>query len=448
MLTSRRALGATLAILFLAAVPASAELKLADNDRVVFFADQSLSTRYALEWLDQFLRARYPELKAEVYCAAQDGCTATEAVERLDTEILPLKPTYVVFSFGLDHAGRQAFQPAMVDSYKAAMGKMFDSVKAQNINAIAVTPPPIDDSRDKGLQNIKYQETVGKFAEALREVATEKNVPVIDWRAGIETLRSESREAAKEPFMSRGTQPIGMSLAVLCDKVLEHFGAEPMHYMAEADWQGDAVAATFGKVELTERSEHTMSMKLTGVPAPMSLGEPGDKLGNQHPLNKWQVYQLKIAHMPEGGALVSVVGKSPKPYLTQQFETGAYLTILPYFSSSKSIQNLYNAIRSKILQFEKYAQFSRKEAPEPELVEAYKLYAGAEMALAFGVYKIALRTPSSYDVALTVELAAHAAERQRLNPTPKPEKKRRPAHIRPKVKKRPATQSDDGQPTP
>ncbi len=412
-------------------LPARGEFTIGSNDRVILFGDEAFAAPFFDEWIDQLVRVRYPESKAEFICFAHGkmGSTIEEAANRLKKEVLPLKPTQVVMCFGLDHAGRKPFDQKRLDTFNEHMTAMIEQLKGSGAKVLLVTPPPPEESRNRGLEHAKYAEVIDKYAEAVRKLAEEKDAVLIDWHKAVGEYKKEHPKTADYPLTRHGLMPTGLSIAIVTDLLLTHWKAEPIEYVVQADWNSDAASASRGSATVS-RSEGRMVLALSEVPIPLAGTDQKDISPDDWPVAKWSQYRLKIANMPEGGALISSHGKGAKPYLSQQLEEGANLTIVQSLFQNPVVTNFYNAIRTKINQFGKYRASCLREAPEPELVEGYRLYLEAEKSLAFGAYKIAMRMPVTYAATLDVELVSHAMKARKPEPAPKAPVTSRPARGR------------------
>lgn len=84
------------------------------------------------------------------------------------------------------------------NTYKEYLGKMADEAKAKRANIVFVTS--VD--RAKGYVNGKFETTLGNFSKLMKDVATEKSVPVIDLNsATIEWFKAEGEEKVMKNFV-------------------------------------------------------------------------------------------------------------------------------------------------------------------------------------------------------------------------------------------------------
>ena len=419
-------------VLGAAVAPARAELLLNDTDRVILFGDTSLSETYLVESIDQFLRSKYPDLKTEVICFPGPDGDAAEGNRRLPIEVLPLQPTWVVLSFGLDAPKRKAFDQQLLDAYVQEMGKMIDLVKQSGAKLLVVTPPPVDESRNKGLVQAHYSEVVSRYAEALRTLAADKNAEMVDWHAaGTAYLEAASDvqqrySSSRDPLM-----PSFLMAAIVTDLLLSRWQAEPLDYLISADWtSSETIAVTMGTAKVTEQGDNRLGIALTGVPVALDASARGVVPPEEWPMSKWCSYRLKISHIPVAGVIISESGRAAKPFLTQQLAGGADMSAVGPLVDNKTTRKLRDVIGNKVMQYRHYQGFCHHEAPEPELVEGYRMWLAAYKELAAAAHKIAFRVPSRFDATLTIELADAAADKK-----PGGKKARSPRQKKPKPKR-------------
>ena len=128
--------------------------------------------------------------------------------------------------------------------------------------------------------------------------------------------------------------------------------------------------------------------------------------------------------------IISESGRAAKPFLSQQLVDGADMSAVGPLADNKTTRTLRDAIGTKVKQYRAYQSFCYREAPEPELVEGYRMWLAAYKELAAAAHKIAFRVPSRFDATLEIEPADAAAEKK-----PGGKKARPPRQKKPKPKR-------------
>lgn len=128
----------------------------------------------------------------EVINAGVNGDVATQAVHRLQRDVLDRKPDIVTIMFGGNEAG--FYRPETGgfsdtprvprEHFKAAVAGLVDRFRAGRIAVVLLTCPPMTE-RYWGMHLDAYQKQginflVKDYAQAVRDVAAEKNVALVD----------------------------------------------------------------------------------------------------------------------------------------------------------------------------------------------------------------------------------------------------------------------------
>jgi hypothetical protein len=413
-------------------VPAGlrAELALKETDRVILFGDRAFADPFTLSWIDQFLRIRYPEFKGEVYRMGREDSTAANGNERLAVEVMPFKPTHVVLCFGLDDPQRKALDQARLDEFVEQMRKMIETFTAANVNVTLMTPPPPDERKNRGLASAKFDTVISAYADAVRVLAEERKLPLLDWNKAMKAWLEPLGASPDVDWTEHGLVPAPISQAIATDLLLAHWGAEPLDYLVELDWRNpEPCKANIGSVEVTERTSGKLELVLKGSPVPLEPRGRGALGADRWPLAKWCVCRLKLTGVPEGGVVISSAGQAAKPFLATQLAEGADLTMVGPLVDNEAAKKFYLAIGSKLVNMLKAQTFQHEKAPEPELEKGYEMLKDAYREIALAAHRIAYRTPVRIDLPLTIELASEAMKNAPPPKTPTPPRPvRKPAN--------------------
>ena len=399
--------------------PAWAEMNLKDSDRIVFFGDASMSRSTFSFALEQFLRVRYPELKANIISLGKRRSTSEDGNQRLALEVLPLKPTCVVLCFGLEDGQNKAFDDALLDKYVAEMSKMMDTISEAGAQTIVLTPPPPEESRRQSLSFANYDDVVAEYAKAVTDLAAERKVPVLDWYGAVKKHREELGNAARQQMTEHGIVPSGLSVAIATDLLLTHWQADPFEFLITVDWKTGTVEASTGTASMLKRTDASVVLGLADIPVPPVMFDRGFAPEAAWPMCKWCGYKLKIANLPAGGAIISDdKGENAKPFLLEQLVSGADLSTIGPLASHETTAALMSLIGMKLRQVQKYGTVCRQEMPYPEFAEAYALFREAERALALAYHQVVLGTPTTLKTTVRIE-SVTKAEATPKKPPPK-----------------------------
>lgn len=252
-------------------------------------------------------------------CAGIGGDTAKGMRARLDRDVLVHKPDYMTLSAGVNDANRNV----PLDDYVADVRAILDRLLREKVQAILMTPSILSDKCPE-----QARQNIAKFADAIRQLASEYGVPLADVNASLAKAKAESVETLE----ADGIHPNYAGHRVMARIVLDAFGFTdvplPAALRAETypglvtPWRLKAVADA--KAVLDETS--VAAVKPDDSWATLALPEPGK-------IDNWWSEQTRV----EGFALSveKLAGKAPH-YLgyatlkadqakTVYFNTGAHV---------------------------------------------------------------------------------------------------------------------------
>jgi len=161
--------------------------------------------------------------RVEVVNAGVNGDIVTLAIERLKADVLDRKPDIVTIMFGGNEAGFYrpetdgfADTPRVSrDEFKATLGRVVDRFRAEGIMVVLMTCPPMT-GRYRGMHLDAYQKhginfLVKEYAQAMREVAAEKGVELID------VYRSFQQDPTTRDYFPDGLHPDARGHRVIAD---------------------------------------------------------------------------------------------------------------------------------------------------------------------------------------------------------------------------------------
>ncbi|MBC8876437.1 MAG: SGNH/GDSL hydrolase family protein [Planctomycetes bacterium] len=176
--------------------------------------------------------------KVEVVNAGINGDIVTLAIERLKRDVLDRKPDIVTIMFGGNEAGFYrpetngfADTPRVSrDEFKAALNKIVDRIQAARITVVLMTCPPMTE-RYWGMKLEPYQKhginfLVKGYAQAMRDVADEKGVELID------VYRAFQQKPKRLDYFPDGLHPDARGHRVIADLLVERLarviGRQPL----------------------------------------------------------------------------------------------------------------------------------------------------------------------------------------------------------------------------
>ena len=165
--------------------------------------------------------------KVEMGNAGVNGDIVTLASKRLQRDVLERKPNIVTIMFGGNEAGfyrpetnRFADTPRVDRAeFKTTLAKLVDRLQAKGITVVLMTCPPMTE-RYGGMHLEPYQKhginfLVKDYAQAMRDVAAEKRVELVD------VFRAFQEQPSRLDYFSDGLHPDARGHRVIADLLVE-----------------------------------------------------------------------------------------------------------------------------------------------------------------------------------------------------------------------------------
>jgi lysophospholipase L1-like esterase len=204
--------------------------------RVVVFGDSTTAVREGLVVYGALLETQCRSLgiPVDVINAGVRGNTTDHAAERFHADVILRRPDLVVLQFGINDSAVDvwkipaASQPRVsLERYVENLQRFVDTLRQQNVPVVLMTPnplqwtpqlvelygrPPYDVTDPEGLNVI-----LRHYADAVRRIAAEKEVPLVD----VMALHQERGHDRAEPLLSDGIHPNQRGHALVAHHLVE-----------------------------------------------------------------------------------------------------------------------------------------------------------------------------------------------------------------------------------
>lgn len=184
-------------------LPIAARLAAGQPTRIVCFGDSITGIYYhtgsrrawshALDWA---LRQQYPGAQLEVINAGVSGNTTTDALQRLEADVLAHAPHLVVMMFGMNDVARTP-----PETFRANLDELIQRIQAKDAAVLLLTPNSVhpDDPQ-------RPPDRVAAYAELVRGAGRTRGVPVADAFQAYEAARAD-HPATWHQLMSDAIHP-------------------------------------------------------------------------------------------------------------------------------------------------------------------------------------------------------------------------------------------------
>lgn len=199
------------------------------DDRVVIYGDSITEQRLYSRFIQQYIQCRYPELKVKFYNAGWSGDTAGGAFNRLERDVLSLKPTLVTLFFGMNDGSYCAQADGITSTFKQNEDKIISALKAKGVRVVVYTPGAVDYDRQPKFAACKYNDNLESLGKAALELAQQYQLPSADVFHPM--VAFQNAQKAKSPgftMIPDSVHPSPAGHLVMAQEMLKGLGAEPM----------------------------------------------------------------------------------------------------------------------------------------------------------------------------------------------------------------------------
>lgn len=240
-------------------------LVLRKNDRIVFLGDSITEQHLYTNYVEGYLVARYPELNLSFFNAGWGGDTAPGGVQRLQRDVLSLKPTLVVLCFGMNDGAYSPMTEGILRRYAAGMNELVRLLKKNRIRAVLLTPGMVDHAKNPGLKSINYSgRNLRILADFVLKLAKGENLPVGDIHQLMTDVDARAKQADREfSMIPDSVHPDPAGHLVMAYGLLQALGVPPLRESAEIDLPvGKAVCSNGLTVSDIQACERGFDFKL------------------------------------------------------------------------------------------------------------------------------------------------------------------------------------------
>ncbi|MFQ5491740.1 MAG: GDSL-type esterase/lipase family protein [Phycisphaerae bacterium] len=388
------------------AVPVEAELKLTDADRVLFFGATPFWPATYSARVETFLRVKYPALKTRFWhWAPPQRATTADAGPVLGRHLQAFKPTLVVLNFGLHHGHSEPLRPARLEQFRGELLDLIEVCRQAGAKVVLVTPSYPEADKKLNLQQARYDQVVGAYADAVRKIGQELDLDVVDWftAASDHAQAMKSGQAPVEKLTIDGITPAPLGSAIGAEQVLSYLGAEPLTVELSLDWAAAQASTTAGDIQVVRRSDTTVALGTNNLPVPWCVSGRGRRVHLNRPGSAMCRYQLRIENLPPGDVLISRPGGKGVTYSQSTAARGIDLTFSKALIANQAVAQLLERIKYKNLSADHFERMLRKPALHPEYAESNEMFLKALTAEAEAGAKVVDRTDRTMTVVLEIE---------------------------------------------
>jgi len=227
------------------------------GDRMVIYGDSITEQRQYSRFVQQYFYCRYPDMKLKVYNAGWGGDRASGALNRLERDVLVLKPTIVTLFFGMNDGNYSALNDGTLAEYRKNLEGLITTLQGKGIRVVVFTPGCVDPDRQPRLKEQNYNAMLEAMGKAALELAKQYNCPSADVHHPMLAFQNARKaEAPGYTMIPDSVHPDGNGHLVMANAMLSAFGVEPMPALGTVDVKANTadglrmVTNTHDKIEL------------------------------------------------------------------------------------------------------------------------------------------------------------------------------------------------------
>ncbi len=221
---------------------------LRERDRIVFLGDSITEQQLYTNQVETYLAARYPELALTFFNAGWGGDTAPGGAQRLERDVLSLKPTVVTICYGMNDGRYVEPTDEIRETYVKGMRELVARLGAAGVRVVLLTPGMVDESVNPALVTVAYNRRgLRVLADEVLKLAASEKLPVCDLQALM--LEVNARAKAADPkfcMVPDSVHPDPAGHLVMTFGLLQALGVPPRRQEIDVDIPARRATASDG----------------------------------------------------------------------------------------------------------------------------------------------------------------------------------------------------------
>lgn len=198
------------------------------GDHLVFYGDSITEQQLYTRFMQQYLQCRYPALKLSFHNAGWGGDTAPGGLNRLERDVLSLRPTIVTLFFGMNDGAYGDFTEEAGKRYREGLSGLVTRLQSRGIRVVVFGPGCIDTDKAGGTA-ANYNNTLQRLTEIASDVARQHHCPFADIHTPMLTYQTAHKKADPTfTMIPDAVHPDVNGHLVMAHLMLKALGAEPM----------------------------------------------------------------------------------------------------------------------------------------------------------------------------------------------------------------------------
>jgi len=317
--------------------------RLEGGERVVFFGDSITLQGNFIQYLEVYLRTRFPSARFELINHGISADTISgdrdpgrdwpQAHPRFERDVMAWKPDLVLSFFGMNDGFYQSPSEEHRAAFERGMQRLIDRVARQtDAELVILTPPPFDPYRRRvwDKEALRYGSTYPslRYADQLRQFSawsvaqTSASLAVIDVNQALSRHLEERRRDRVSFYLSPdGIHPDATGHWLIAQAILRAWNAPSEVSLAEIDAASGQVLS--GEISKLRKQAGELSFTWTS-PLPMPRHEKWDLESLEHERFdlRFNLYRLRVLHAPAAHYALVIDGEAMGRFSSEQLARG------------------------------------------------------------------------------------------------------------------------------
>lgn len=159
---------------------AGPRLELRHGDRILFYGDSITQQNLYTHYIECLLLGAYPAHNLYFINMGWSGNETSDALARLERDILPVKPTVIFVNFGMNDGHYGNYNVQAYEDYMRNMTKLVDRLMNETgARLVLMTPNPVDPDTNPQL-NTYNDNALALFSEFVNDTARSRSLSAVD----------------------------------------------------------------------------------------------------------------------------------------------------------------------------------------------------------------------------------------------------------------------------
>ena len=277
-----------------------------DGDRIVFHGDSITEQRLYTTFLESYITGRFPHFDFTFRNAGWGGDIAAKGLNRLERDVLSLKPTLVTLNQGMNDVKNVPPDAELIPWYIGNQAMMASILRREGARVIILGANTTDTDR----HTVRDPKDLEAISDALMELAAREGIPAVDVFHPLADAVRRSKEFDEEiVLLPDGVHPSPAGHLVMAYIMLTSLGAPAVVAEITIDAKSGSAQAAGTKVSAVE-TNGDVSFTAKNAPLPMFIPDDAKPALTLVPAqDRINRHILRVTNLPAGNYEVRIDGE-------------------------------------------------------------------------------------------------------------------------------------------